>query len=46
MGRDRVNNVRDAVVHFFEKAGIPRSDAFMLMQAIERFIDAKIQEPK
>jgi len=41
-----VNDSRDALVHYFEKANIHRADAFLIVQAIERLITAKIDEPK
>jgi hypothetical protein len=39
-----VNEIRDALVHYFEKAGLGRGEAFLIVQAIERFITAKLND--
>ncbi len=37
-----VNEARDALVHHLENAQLPRAEAFLVTQAIERFIAAKL----
>jgi hypothetical protein len=41
-----VNEIRDALVHYLEKnvPGLGRAEAFLIVQAIERFIVAKMND--
>ncbi len=39
-----VNNARDALAHHLENAGMARAEAFLITQAIERFITAKMED--
>lgn len=39
-----VNDARDALIHYLELTGVHRAEAYLLAQAIEKFIVAKMED--